>query len=371
MIPNTKNYKVLGADGVYHSFRGIQKVRHTSYFRVVTKNGKLLITSKEHIWVVVKDEELFDVKANELVIGDTVVTIDGNDTIECIFDVKETMDFYDLIDVDTDSRFYANGILTHNCTAFNGNGGTLISSWKLSKLMWEDVESNEGFYKYREPQLGHRYIATLDTAEGRGQDYHAMHIIDVTEMPFEQVAVYHSNTTSPLILPSIILRYLQMYNDAWLYAEMNSTGPLVVRDLHSDFDYDNIICDSYQDMGLKQTKATKPIGCSTLKDLIEKDKLIIHHKPTIMEFRTFSEKGKSWEAEDNFHDDLVMSLVTFSWLTTQARFSEFTEKESYSLASEVFSREIESLNDDFMPIVYFDDGDELLEVSYNGISMVL
>nr|DAF95433.1 MAG TPA: large terminase protein [Myoviridae sp. ctCo31] len=42
---------------------------------------------------------------------------------------------------------------------------------------------------------------------------------------------------------------------------------------------------------MKQSKRTKAIGCSTLKDLIEKYKLILHDKQTILELRDFVQKG--------------------------------------------------------------------------------
>lgn len=255
--------------------------------------------------------------------------------------------------------------------AFNGSNGTLISGWKLSKMSWIDIEEIESnFYQYKAPEEGHKYIAVLDPAEGRGQDYHAMHIIDITSMPFEQVAVYHSNKTSHLILPDVLLRYLMMYNEAWVYIELNSTGHSVAKSLFSELDYDNVICDSYSDLGMKQSKRSKAIGCSTLKDLIEKDKLIINNKKTILEFRTFSEKGVSWAAEEGFHDDLVMALVCFAWLTTQMKFAEFCEKDDLRLANEVFARERELLYEDMLCPVIVTSGDETISVGQHGISFI-
>lgn len=261
--------------------------------------------------------------------------------------------------------------LQEHCAEFMGTNGTLIAGWKLSKLSWVDTDETEtNFYQYKDPVEGHKYIAVLDPAEGRGQDYHAMHIIDITSMPFEQVAVYHSNKTSHLILPDVLLRYLMMYNEAWVYIELNSTGHSVAKSLFSELDYDNVICDSYNDLGMKQSKRSKAIGCSTLKDLIEKDKLIINNKKTILEFRTFSEKGVSWAAEEGFHDDLVMALVCFAWLTTQMKFAEFCEKDDLRLANEVFARERELLYEDMLCPVIVTSGDETISVGQHGISFI-
>lgn len=256
---------------------------------------------------------------------------------------------------------------------FQGTSGTLINGMKLANLSFiETTPENGYFYRYKKPEEGRKYIAALDCSEGRGQDYHAMHIIDVTDSQWEQVAVLHSNEISHLILPDIVHKYLMEYNEAPIYIELNSTGVSVAKSLYMDLEYENVICDSMVDLGMKQTTKTKAVGCSTLKDLIEKDKLILHHKPTIFEFRTFSQKKLSWAAEEGFHDDLVMGLVIFAWLTTQQKFADYADKDEMRLASEVFSRELEDMNDEYAPVVFVDSGDASAEYAprEHGLSFV-
>ncbi len=255
---------------------------------------------------------------------------------------------------------------------FQGTSGTLISGMKLAIMDWMEVMPENGyFYRYKKPDPERKYIASLDCSEGRGQDYHALHIIDVTDEKWEQVAVLHSNEISHMILPDIVYKYLMEYNEAPVYIELNSTGVSVAKSLYMDLEYENVICDSMIDLGMKQTRRTKPVGCSTLKDLIEKDKLKINHKPTIMEFRTFSQNKLSWAAEDGFHDDLVMSLVIFAWLTTQQKFADYVDKEDLRLASEVFGRELEDMNDDYAPVVFVDSGDLSAEYApAHGLSFI-
>lgn len=258
--------------------------------------------------------------------------------------------------------------LQEHCGEFHGESGTLISGSKLAIMDWIEAISHENhFYKYKEPVEGRKYIATLDSAEGRGQDYHSLNIIDVTDTQWEQVAVFHSNTTSHLILPDIILKHLMDYNEAPIYIELNSTGVSVAKSLYMDLEYEGVICDSFNDLGMKQSKRTKAVGCSTLKDLVEKDKLKINHKGTIQEFRTFIEKGVSWAADDGYHDDLVMGLVIFAWLTTQQKFAEFTDKDDLRLASDIFRKEIEDMNDDYAPVVIVDTAGE---IEPHGISFI-
>lgn len=247
----------------------------------------------------------------------------------------------------------------HNCS-FRGASGTLINGFKLSKMSFIDVKDNDNWKIYREPKERHKYIMTIDTAEGRGQDYHAIHIIDVTTYPFEEVAVYHSNQISHLLLPSIIYTMGMKYNEAYVLCELASTGGTVMNILFQDLEYDNIITGDSKirgriELGYKPNKKIKAIGCSVLKDLIEKDQLIIHNKETIHEFRTFVAKGLSWEAEQGKHDDLVTSLVMFAFLTTLDKFGEFVDEE-YNIAQDIFKNERDELFEDFAPFVIVSDG---------------
>lgn len=258
----------------------------------------------------------------------------------------------------------------HNAEFF-GSSGTLIRATTLSRLSFVDVVNDNGFYQFEKPKEGRKYVATLDCSEGRGQDYHAMQIIDITDFPYKQVAVYHSNTAAHLILPDIVFKYLMMYNECPVYIELNSTGVSIAKSLAMDLEYDNIICDSFIDLGMKQSKRSKAMGCSALKDLIEKDKLIINHKGTIQELRTFSEKGVSWAAEEGFHDDLVMSLVIFGWLTTQEKFAEYAGKDEMRIASEIFRKELDEMGDEYAPVVIYDGANGIEEYRpRDGLSMI-
>lgn len=258
----------------------------------------------------------------------------------------------------------------HNAEFF-GSSGTLIRATTLSRLSFIDVVNDNGFYQFEKPKEGRKYVATLDCSEGRGQDYHALQIIDITEFPYKQVAVYHSNTTSHFILPDIVFKYLMMYNECPVYIELNSTGVSIAKSLAMDLEYDNIICDSFIDLGMKQSKRSKAMGCSALKDLIEKDKLIINHKGTIQELRTFSEKGVSWAAEEGFHDDLVMSLVIFGWLTTQEKFAEYAGKDEMRIASEIFRKELDELGEEYAPVVIYDGANGIEEYRQReGLTMI-
>jgi len=219
---------------------------------------------------------------------------------------------------------------------FSGSSGTLIDGDKLELLLWVDpLVEDDSFSQYEKPKDGHQYVITVDPSEGVGIDSSVCTVIDVTIMPYKQVLVYKNNRVSPLILPEIVMKLANEYNMAYVLVETNSIGSQVGSTIYYDYEYDNIITSAIKygnnelnvsgknlDFGLRMTKKSKMIGCSNLKQLIESDQLEIVYFDTIEELNTFAKKGKSYEAEESKHDDIIMTLVSFAWLTTQDYFSD-------------------------------------------------
>lgn len=241
---------------------------------------------------------------------------------------------------------------------FRSSSGTLIKSSKIEDILKSEVEpiSNENnFYVYKEPVKGHHYFVTVDVAEGRGQDYSTAVVIDVTGFPYEVVGVYRSNTVSPLMLPQILLHMATRYNKAQILIEIANQGMLVAKELYLDLEYENLVQFGGIELGIKQSKRSKAIGCSTLKDLVELDKLTINSRLIADEFTTFVEKNLSFAAMEGYHDDLVMALVVFAYFTTMDEFDNYVDRRQ-RLPEELFIEQIEQLEDEFMVSIFHDDG---------------
>lgn len=113
-------------------------------------------------------------------------------------------------------------------------------------------------------------------------------------------------------------------------------------------------------MGLRTTNPVKSTGCALLKLLIEQRQLIIHDYETIHELSTFSLKGKQYQAESGKHDDLVMGLVFFAWMTKEPFFKEYTDINTLMRLRE---RSDEELENELTPFGFLDDhNDEIEEV---------
>ena len=254
---------------------------------------------------------------------------------------------------------------------FIGSANTLINGAKLRQIPFKNpIFSHEGLDVYQQPVEHHTYVVIVDTSRGQGLDYSAFSVIDVSQMPYRQVVKYRNNEISPMLYPNAIYAIAKKYNEAFVLVEVNDIGGQVADILYYDIEYENIMMTSMKGragqqigggfakdscLGIKTTKQVKRIGCATLKDMIEHDKLIVEDFDTISELTTFSSKGQSYEAEEGAHDDLVMTLVLFSWLVQQRYFKDLTNMD---IREKLFSEQMKMLEDELTPFGFINDGKE-------------
>jgi len=263
--------------------------------------------------------------------------------------------------------------------SFLGSSNTLISTEKLLSLAYKTpVYQQGGLDVYQEPILGHTYVMVCDVARGVGLDYSAFSLFDVTKQPYRQVAKYRKNDISPMLYPNVIFTAAQKYNEAFVLVEVNDIGQQVADILYHDMEYENMMMVTMHgrngqqigggfsknvSMGIRTTKQVKRIGCATLKDMIERDNLIIEDFDTISELTTFIGKSTSWEADDGTHDDLVMCCVLFSWLVQQRYFKELTNQD---IREKMFSEQMRMIEEEMVPFGFIEDGHDPDEHSIPG-----
>jgi hypothetical protein len=189
-------------------------------------------------------------------------------------------------------------------------------------------------------------------------------------MPYNQVATFHSNSIPPDEYAQMIVTTAKMYNNATILVEYENLGPQVANQIYSDFEYDNILFTESAgtvgkrvttkvgkgvDKGVKMTVTVKRTGCSILKLLIEQNQLIINDHTTIEELSTFAKKGNTYQAEPGKHDDLVMGLVVFAWLSDQNFFKELTNINTIASLRE---RSAQQIQDEMIPFGFVDTGED-------------
>jgi len=260
-----------------------------------------------------------------------------------------------------------------NCS-FIGSSGTLISGQKLKTLLHSNpIAQSEGIMQYERPIKDHIYALIADVSRGKGLDYSAFSVIDATEMPYKQVCTFRDNFVGPVDYAAIIYRIATMYNEAMVMVEINDIGGQVSDVLYLEYGYENIIFTENAgrsgkrvsggfgknvDRGIRTTKSVKSVGCSILKMLVEQEQLLLNDFNTIQELSRFSKKGASYEAESGSHDDMVMGLVLFSWLSDQMYFRDLTDVNTLMKLKE---KTDEQLDDDLLPFGFIDDGQSFEE----------
>jgi hypothetical protein len=251
---------------------------------------------------------------------------------------------------------------------FLGSSLTLIAADKIAQMSIDPkIYEKDGLDVYQRPSAGHTYCLVADVAKGVGGDYSAFQVMDITTAPYRIVAKYRNNNISPLLYPNIIYKIGKEYNEAYVLLEINISEQ-VAHILYNELEYENILMVNRHTngqyvgggfgggktmLGVNTDKKIKRLGCHNFKSLVEEDKLIITDADTISEISTFIEKKGSYEADEGYHDDLVMPLVLFGWLTTQPYFKDLN---NINLRTIMYEKQIQAIEDELTPFGFYDDG---------------
>ena len=349
-------FEILTPNG-YQNFLGVKR----SFKQTITikfTNGHEFSCTPDHKLIVNKKQiTAGSLKPGNLLYGNRVVWSK----------LTGVSDVYDPIEVSGGNLYYSDNIVSHNCK-FLGSSLTLINADVISRMsLAQTVYSKDGLDIYEKPQKGHTYVIVADTAKGVGGDYSAFTIIDITEVPDRMIGKYRNNTISPLLYPNVIYEAGRRYNNAYVLVEVNSSEQ-VPHILYQELEYENILFVNRStnsqvvsggfgggktQLGVNTDKRVKRIGCHNFKSLVEENKLIIEDADTISEISTFIETKGSYSADEGYHDDLVMSLVLFSWLTTNPYFKDLN---NVNLRDIMYRKQMQAIEDELTPFGVYDDG---------------
>ena len=253
---------------------------------------------------------------------------------------------------------------------FLGSADTLISPSKLQCIPFNDpINSNAGLDVFTRAEEDHEYIITVDVARGIGGDYSAFIVFDITTLPYKIVAKYRNNEIKPVLFPSVIFQVAKEYNNPYILVEVNDIGDSIAATLNYDLEYPNILMcamrgragqvvgqgfsGSKTQLGVKMSVTVKKIGCANLKAIIEEDKLLFNDFNIFQELTTFVQKKQAWEADEGYHDDLVMCMVLFAWLVMQDYFKEMTDQD---VRRRIYEEQRNQIEQDMAPFGFVDDG---------------
>ena len=253
---------------------------------------------------------------------------------------------------------------------FLGSVDTLISAAKLRCLAFEEpITRNKGLDIYEEPKEKSEYLLTVDVARGIGGDYSAFIVFDITTVPYSIVAKYRNNEIKPMLFPNVINDVARAYNNAWVLCEVNDVGDTVASILNYDLEYPNVLMSAMRgragqiigqgfsgtktQLGVKMSITVKKQGCANLKQIVEDDKLLFRDYEILNELTTFIQKKQSWEADEGYHDDLVMCMVIFAWLVQQEYFKEMTDND---VRQRIYDEQKNQIEQDMAPFGFITTG---------------
>lgn len=191
---------------------------------------------------------------------------------------------------------------------------------KISNIRF--IEDKEGPIKiYKKPVKGRPYVLGGDTA-GEGSDYFTGHVDD--NITGEQVAVLKQQYDE--IDYTRQMYCLGMYyNTALIGIEANYTTYPIQELVRLDYpkQYVREKEDTYtgkhdKAYGFKTTSITRPLVLAELQTLVKENVELINDKETLEEMLTFvkNERGRP-EAQDGYHDDLVMGKAIALYIRPQ------------------------------------------------------
>ena len=220
---------------------------------------------------------------------------------------------------------------------------------------------------YEEPVPKHKYIMAVDPSKCYG-DAFAVHVIDITTKPLIQVASAQLFDENFQIMPEFLDEWGRRYNNAFIIIENNEgAGTFVSVMLKNNYEYPNLFFDkTYNKMaslgkvnkepGFRTTVKSRNMILETMKLFLDNNLLIVNDKATITEFYTFIAINGKYQADNGYHDDMIMSLaLSFAPFCNSRNFEDMA-----TIINTLYNKDADEnvLIGDYLTIGNFDDYSE-------------
>jgi hypothetical protein len=224
------------------------------------------------------------------------------------------------------------------CCDFLASGNTLVDPSILSwyenaiddetgeKLIREPIEKSflgNDYWVWKKPDLTKQYVVCADVARGDGNDYSSFHVIDA--IACEQVAEYKSQIGTREY-GNMLVTVAAYYNNALLVIENSNIGWDVINTAiekgyphiyyspraYGELDMEKYLykVDNGQTVpGFTMSAKTRPLAISKVESYMREKALKIHSKRLLGELRVFVWINGKAQAQNQYNDDLVLSLA--------------------------------------------------------------
>lgn len=312
LIKNKLGLEILTDTG-WQSFTGVVNKGAMHTVTVKLENTSITLTPDHHVFL----ETMEKIPADQLKVGDIVLTLNGTQKVVSV--TENCIEIvYDIVNVGSNKRFFANDILCSNCEFIIADE-TLIAPTTLIELEGTEPIHRMGQVRwYKKPQKGHIHVVALDPSLGTGSDPAAIQIFNANTT--EQIGEWKHNKTdipSQIKLLAQINKYIVEHtgepNNLYYSIENNSIGEAALISLN-EYGESNIPGIFISESGKKRkgfntTHKVKLAACAKFKYLLESKKMKVHSHSLISELKAFIASGGSYEAKVGETDDLVMASL--------------------------------------------------------------
>jgi hypothetical protein len=203
--------------------------------------------------------------------------------------------------------------------AFLTSSVSVFDLFTVSQLQAGNIiRTIKGTRIYKEPEVNHKYIIGIDTAEGVENDYTGLAIIDATDVDnIEEVGHFSDNTIRPDQTADLAVHLAKVYNEAFIIPERNSSGLTTVlriqelgyRNLFSNRSIDKKTQKPKNEYGWRTTSTNRDVMIDDFIEAFEGGTFIVKSPEAIQQMKTFVRKDNGRrEHETGYHDDSLFSL---------------------------------------------------------------
>lgn len=231
---------------------------------------------------------------------------------------------------------------------FLGSSNLLVNTETLERLKSTAINPIRYYYdgdgkQFSPPEQDHIYLTICDTAKGGGEnDYHTITVIDVTERyDYKTVFTYRNNKINDLDVPDFIVDIYKMYG-GYIICESNISEQIPYI-LYYEHHIENLLCSGVdanisktntlllytphqKNIGVRTDKKIKKDGCSSLKKLLEENRLQPSDIQVYTELKTYIKTNNVYNADVGKHDDMISPLVLFGWVIRQPLFESMLDE---------------------------------------------
>lgn len=188
-----------------------------------------------------------------------------------------------------------------------------LNQTKRSEETWDQ---DGALWVWKEPQEGREYIASIDAAEGVGDegDNSCIQIIDNASL--EQVAEFYSNNIPPFLFSQVVTQLGIFYNHALVVVEDMGAGGAILNNLQYVDKYENLyynVASKNPKAGIKITPTNRPVILECLQRRLTNKSLNVNSHRLVKELNTFIYNPQTRKAEaqkgKGIHDDAIMAMA--------------------------------------------------------------